>query len=63
VPTIILHGADDGVGSPASSIPRDRLFARLVERQLIPRAGHFLSRENPADVVNAVVRLAQGQDR
>jgi pimeloyl-ACP methyl ester carboxylesterase len=60
VPTIILHGADDGVGAPAGSIPRDRLFTRLVERQLIPRAGHFLSRENPADVVDAVVRLAQG---
>src|SRR5690242_6660553 len=47
VPTIILHGADDGVGPPASSIPRDRLFTRLIERKLIPRAGHFLSRENP----------------
>jgi pimeloyl-ACP methyl ester carboxylesterase len=44
VPTIILHGADDGVGAPANSIPRDRLFTRLIERKLIPRAGHFLSR-------------------
>ena len=26
VPTIILHGEDDGVGPPAGSIPRDRLF-------------------------------------
>jgi pimeloyl-ACP methyl ester carboxylesterase len=59
VPTIILHGEADGVGPPASSIPRDRLFSRLLERKLIPRAGHFLSRENPADVVAAVVRLAK----
>jgi pimeloyl-ACP methyl ester carboxylesterase len=59
VPTIILHGADDGVGPAAGSIPRDRLFTRLMERKLIPRAGHFLSRENPADVVDAVVRLAK----
>jgi pimeloyl-ACP methyl ester carboxylesterase len=58
VPTIVLHGADDGVGPPAGSIPRDRLFTRLLERRLIPRAGHFLSRENPRDVVAAVVRLA-----
>jgi len=60
-PTVILHGEDDGVGSPASSIPRDRLFAGLIERRLIARAGHFLSRENPADVADAVVRLAKAQ--
>jgi pimeloyl-ACP methyl ester carboxylesterase len=29
-----------------------------MQRRLIPRAGHFLSRENPEDVVAAVVRLA-----
>ena len=58
VPTIILHGEDDGVGLPADSIPRDRLFTNLLERRHIPRAGHFLSRENPQDVVAAVVRLA-----
>jgi len=58
VATIILHGEADGVGSPASSIPRDRLFSGPMQRHLIPRAGHFLSRENPDDVVAAVVRLA-----
>jgi pimeloyl-ACP methyl ester carboxylesterase len=58
VPTIVLHGEDDGVGPPAGSIPRDRLFTRLLERRQIPRAGHFLSRENPQDVVAAVVRVA-----
>lgn len=58
VPTIVLHGEADGVGSPASSIPRDRLFTGPFERIQIARAGHFLSRENPRDVVSAVVRLA-----
>jgi pimeloyl-ACP methyl ester carboxylesterase len=58
VPTIVLHGEADGVGAPATSIPRDRLFTGSMERRLIPRAGHFLSRENPDDVVAAVVRLA-----
>lgn len=58
VPTIVLHGEDDGVGSPTSSIPRDKLLTGLIERRLIARAGHFLSRENPDDVVAAVVRLA-----
>ena len=58
VPTIVLHGEEDGVGSPAGSIPRDRLFTGAMTRHLIPRAGHFLARENPDDVVSAVVRLA-----
>ena len=60
VPTIVLHGEEDGVGAPAGSIPRDRLFTGGMVRHLIPRAGHFLSRENPDDVVAAVVRLASG---
>jgi pimeloyl-ACP methyl ester carboxylesterase len=59
VPTIILHGAEDGVGSPASAIPRDRLFTGPVERRLTPRAGHFLSRENPLDAVAAISQLAK----
>jgi pimeloyl-ACP methyl ester carboxylesterase len=58
-PTIVLHGAEDGVGSSASSVPRDRLFTALVERLTIPRAGHFLARENPQDVVDAVIRLVR----
>jgi pimeloyl-ACP methyl ester carboxylesterase len=57
VPVVVLHGEADGVGAPAGSVPRDRLFSRLLERRLIPRAGHFLSRENPEEVVAAVVRL------
>ena len=59
VPTVVLHGEEDGVGAPAGSIPRDRLFTGTMERHLIPRAGHFLSRENPGDVVAAVARLAR----
>jgi pimeloyl-ACP methyl ester carboxylesterase len=58
VPTIILHGEDDGVGPPANATPRDRLFTALIARRNLPRAGHFLSRENPADVVAAVKQLA-----
>ena len=62
VPTIVLHGEEDGVGAPATSIPRDRLFKRLIERRQIPRVGHFLSREAPGEVVAAVVRLAGRTD-
>jgi pimeloyl-ACP methyl ester carboxylesterase len=58
VPVVVLHGEADGVGAPAGSIPRDRLFTGEFERRLIPGAGHFLSREVPGEVVAAVVRLA-----
>jgi pimeloyl-ACP methyl ester carboxylesterase len=58
VPAVVLHGEDDGVGAPATSIPRDHLFTGGMQRRLIPRAGHFLSRENPGDVVAAVRALA-----
>ena len=57
-PTIILHGEDDNVGPPAGSTARDRLFACLIARRNLPGAGHFLSRENPEDVVAAVKELA-----
>jgi pimeloyl-ACP methyl ester carboxylesterase len=60
VPTIILHGEADGVGAPSVSVPRDHLFTSLIERRLIPRAGHFLSRENPEEVIAAVMRLRAG---
>src|ERR1700722_19270327 len=58
VPTIVVHGAEEGVGSPADSIPRDWLVTRLIERRQIARAGHFLPRENPDEVVAAVMGLA-----
>jgi pimeloyl-ACP methyl ester carboxylesterase len=58
VPVIVLHGEDDGVGPAAGSMPHDRLFSQMLERRQIARAGHFLSRENPEEVVAAVVRLA-----
>lgn len=59
VPTIVLHGEEDGVGTPASSLPRDRYFTYLLDRILVPIAGHFLSREAPEHVVTAVKRLLE----
>jgi pimeloyl-ACP methyl ester carboxylesterase len=59
VPAIALHGAEDGVGSNARSAPRDRLFTNFLGRVVIPRAGHFLARENPSDVVDAVLKLKE----
>jgi pimeloyl-ACP methyl ester carboxylesterase len=57
VPTIVLHGECDGVGPPYQSKNAARQFSRLVERKVIPIAGHFLSREAPQAVVEAIRAL------
>ena len=54
VPTIVLHGAADGVGPPENSEHHARHFAAHYERRVVPVAGHFLSRETPDVVVQAV---------
>jgi pimeloyl-ACP methyl ester carboxylesterase len=58
VPTIVLHGEADGVGPAAQSEHHARHFTGRYERRLIPLAGHFLSRETPEAVVQAVRDLS-----
>jgi pimeloyl-ACP methyl ester carboxylesterase len=57
VPTIVLHGAADGVAPPESSAHHAWHFTTRYERRVIPVAGHFISREEPAAVVQAVLDL------
>jgi pimeloyl-ACP methyl ester carboxylesterase len=54
VPTIVLHGAADGVGPPENSEHHARHFTARYERHVVPVAGHFLSRETPDVVVHAL---------
>jgi pimeloyl-ACP methyl ester carboxylesterase len=54
VPTIVLHGEADGVGPVEGSAQHARHFTGHYERRVIPVAGHFLSRERPDAVVQAV---------
>ena len=54
VPTIVLHGACDGVGPAEQSESHARYFTARYERRVVPVAGHFLSRETPGAVVQAV---------
>jgi pimeloyl-ACP methyl ester carboxylesterase len=54
VPTIVLHGAADGVGPPENSEHHAQHFTARYERHVVPVAGHFLSRETPDVVVQAV---------
>jgi pimeloyl-ACP methyl ester carboxylesterase len=54
VPTIVLHGEADGVGPVGGSAHHARHFTAGYERRVVPVAGHFLSRETPDVVVQAV---------
>ena len=57
VPTIVLHGAADGVGPAAHSVDDARYFTGRYERRVVPVAGHFLPHETPEEVVRAVREL------
>jgi pimeloyl-ACP methyl ester carboxylesterase len=57
VPTIVLHGAADGVGPSENSRQHARHFTSRYERRVIPVAGHFLPNEKPEAVVQAIREL------
>ena len=57
VPTIALHGADDGVSPPDSSADDGRHFTGRYERRVVPGAGHNLPQEAPEAIVAAVLTL------
>ena len=54
VPTIVLHGECDGVQPPALSEGAAKFFAGRYERRVVPVVGHFLAREAPETVIEAV---------
>lgn len=59
VPTIVLHGGDDGFGKPApETTPAERTqFPRLVARRVVAGAGHFVPHEAPAAVAEALLEV------
>ena len=57
VPTVILHGGDDAV-SLARGVGRDiALFPPGTEERVVPGVGHFMPRENPQAVVDALLKV------
>lgn len=54
VPTIVLHGEADGVNPVEGSASHAHHFTARYERRAVPVAGHFLSRETPDAVVQAI---------
>jgi pimeloyl-ACP methyl ester carboxylesterase len=59
VPTVVLHGAADGVAPASQSEGHARHFTGPYRREVIRAAGHFLPREAPGAVIAAVQELAQ----
>ncbi len=59
VPTIVLHGACDGVSPPEGSQNHTRFFSGPYQRRVVPIAGHFLPQEAPAAVIEALSELGQ----
>jgi len=60
VPVILLYGADDGLARPSADGAGDRmLFPKLVDRRIVPGAGHFLPREKPEAMSSALLQLLQ----
>ena len=59
VPTIVLHGGDDGFGRPApETTPAERAsFPNLVARRVVEGAGHFVPHEKPDAVAAALLEV------
>lgn len=58
VPAIILHGADDGIAKPPADNPGERAqFTSLIARRIVSGAGHFLPRQRPDAVSDALLEL------
>lgn len=54
VPVIFLQGDQDGASLPESSLNKEKFFGSHYERRVVAGAGHFIQRENPGAVVQAI---------
>lgn len=57
VPTIVLHGAEDMVSPPHRSAGHMALFPAGTRRHVVAGAGHFMPREQPGAVIDALRTL------
>jgi pimeloyl-ACP methyl ester carboxylesterase len=57
VPSLYLHGADDGCMSAQLSEGMEAMFTNRLERVVMPGVGHFLHLEQPDAVLNHILRF------
>lgn len=59
VPTIVLHGGDDGFGKPApeTTDAERSQFPKLMARRVVAGAGHFVPHEQPDAVATALLEV------
>jgi pimeloyl-ACP methyl ester carboxylesterase len=57
VPSLVMHGAADAVGPAGAAEPELAQFPPGTERRIVPRVGHFLPRENPGALADALLNL------
>lgn len=58
VPTISLHGADDGVDPPSEADGDRERFTGRYERRILPGVGHDIPQEAPEATIRALLDLA-----
>jgi pimeloyl-ACP methyl ester carboxylesterase len=59
VPTIVLHGADDGINIAKSSESHGQYFTADYERRVLPGVGHNPPQEAPQAFADAVLELCR----
>ena len=52
--------ADDGATLPETSTGKEKCFMGVYDRRVLSGVGHFLQRERPEAVVEAVLERAKG---
>ena len=57
VPSMVLHGTDDTVYPLYRSQSHMHLFPKGTERRVVPGSGHFIPREKPVAVAEAIGQL------
>ena len=58
VPSVVLHGAEDGVDPRANSEGAARQFRGPYRREVVPGVGHFMPREGPQPWIAALHSLS-----
>jgi pimeloyl-ACP methyl ester carboxylesterase len=57
VPTLVIHGAEDGSNDATMSAGREHMFSAGYRRVVIDGVGHFPAREAPDAVAGAILEF------